>query len=525
LGLRLQTSTQWGAIKKIIATQPGVRYRVKLGYVHGGSVGGGMKVYNGGVESTQSIGGSGWLNKTTERVFEFVAESDMVMLKFFSGEVSGVEANMYLSKVEISIANSNHYSRIRGDKTYELSNHLGNVLATITDRKLGFSNNTSNNIASHYQAEVTSATDYYPFGSPMSKRSVFDYKSKYGFNSAEKHNELDNLDGLDYDLGARFYSSKLGRMFSPDPRESEYPWQSTYAYFCNSPIVIIDYKGEGGEGDEKTGVITATVYFQFDNSSSLSSSDQANFIKAFESNVKSTWNTYSINGVNVNVNQVQFLPLPSGKSESNLLENENLLTVGMGGDADPTTVLFSKSYINSDRQTGYIYEQNWGREAAHEFGHLLGLSDSYHEGTFLSEYGHYGYFYDRFSVPMSKNNVLAYPDYDPSNNLFSQGGQLTPYQLKIAFSKGKVEDRYPTATVVATEQEWNNGNGVIRTVDVTYTSKGIDVKTQNGKDLHFVKNLGLYYGGNGASYYLYKKGQKRYTPTKENRTFLRENGF
>ncbi len=153
---------------------------------------------------------------------------------------------MYLSKVEISIANSNHYSRIRGDKTYELSNHLGNVLATITDRKLGFSNNTSNNIATHYQAEVTSATDYYPFGSPMSKRSVFDYKTKYGFNSAEKHNELDNLDGLDYDLGARFYSFKLGRMFSPDPRESEYPWQSTYAYFSNSPISQVDINGEGG---------------------------------------------------------------------------------------------------------------------------------------------------------------------------------------------------------------------------------------------------------------------------------------
>ncbi len=214
--------------------------------MHGGSVGGGMEVYNGGVESTQSIGGSGWLNKTTERVFEFVAESDMAMLKFFSGEVTGVEANMYLSKVEISIVNSNHYSRIRGDKTYELSNHLGNVLATITDRKLGFSNIISHNFASHYQAEVTSATDYYPFGSPMSKRSVFDYKSKYGFNSAEKHNELDNLDGLDYDLGARFYSSKLGRMFSPDPRESEYPWQSTYAYFSNSPISQVDINGEGG---------------------------------------------------------------------------------------------------------------------------------------------------------------------------------------------------------------------------------------------------------------------------------------
>jgi hypothetical protein len=29
-----------------------------------------MEVYNGGVESTESLGGSGWLNKTTERVFD-----------------------------------------------------------------------------------------------------------------------------------------------------------------------------------------------------------------------------------------------------------------------------------------------------------------------------------------------------------------------------------------------------------------------------------------------------------------------
>jgi RHS repeat-associated protein len=210
--------------------------------VHGGSVGGGMEVYNGGVESTQSIGGSGWLNKTTERVFEFVADSDMVMLKFFSGEVSGVEANMYLSKVEISIANSNHYSRIRGDKTYELSNHLGNVLATITDRKLGFSNNTSNNITTHYQAEVTSATDYYPFGSPMSKRSVFDYKSKYGFQNQEKEDEITELTGTHYSAEYWMYDSRLGRRWNLDPIDQIEI--SNYSVLKNSPIVTVDIKGD-----------------------------------------------------------------------------------------------------------------------------------------------------------------------------------------------------------------------------------------------------------------------------------------
>ncbi len=242
MGLRLQTSTQWGAIKKIIATQPGVRYRVKLGYVHGGSVGGGMEVYNGGVESTQSIGGSGWLNKTTERVFEFVADSDMVMLKFFSGEVSGVEVNLYLSKVEISIANSNHYSRIRGDKTYELSNHLGNVLATITDRKLGFSNNNSNNFATHYQAEVTSATDYYPFGSQMSDRSVSSDKARYGFQGQEKDSEMKG-EGNSINYKYRMHDPRLGRFFSVDPLATKFPWNSSYAFSENSTIAFVELEG------------------------------------------------------------------------------------------------------------------------------------------------------------------------------------------------------------------------------------------------------------------------------------------
>lgn len=35
-------------------------------------------------------------------------------------------------------------------------------------------------------------------------------------------------------------------MLSPDPRETEYPWQSTYAYFKNSPISTVDYLGGGG---------------------------------------------------------------------------------------------------------------------------------------------------------------------------------------------------------------------------------------------------------------------------------------
>lgn len=38
-------------------------------------------------------------------------------------------------------------------------------------------------------------------------------------------------------------------MTSIDPRQKEYPWQSTYAYYANSPISTIDYLGGGKDGE------------------------------------------------------------------------------------------------------------------------------------------------------------------------------------------------------------------------------------------------------------------------------------
>jgi hypothetical protein len=58
-----------------------------------------------------------------------------------------------------------------GSRTYELSNHLGKVLATISDKKVG---NDSSGTVNYYTAEVLTQTDYYPFGMKMPGRS-FDY--------------------------------------------------------------------------------------------------------------------------------------------------------------------------------------------------------------------------------------------------------------------------------------------------------------------------------------------------------------
>ncbi|UYQ95401.1 hypothetical protein MKQ68_09855 [Chitinophaga horti] len=58
----------------------------------------------------------------------------------------------------------------RGKKLFELSNHLGNVMAVVTDRPVGVSDNQST--VSRYAPEITNAQDYYPFGMLMPGRTM-----------------------------------------------------------------------------------------------------------------------------------------------------------------------------------------------------------------------------------------------------------------------------------------------------------------------------------------------------------------
>lgn len=54
---------------------------------------------------------------------------------------------------------------VLGQRNYELTNHLGNVIAVITDKKNPLS-------GGGFEAEVLTATDYYPFGMQMPGRSL-----------------------------------------------------------------------------------------------------------------------------------------------------------------------------------------------------------------------------------------------------------------------------------------------------------------------------------------------------------------
>lgn len=111
--------------------------------------------------------------------------------------------------------------RLAGDKSYELTNHLGNVMVVVGDKKLGDDSN-GDGMANSYHADVLSMNDYYAFGMQMPGRTYSSPSYRYGFNGKEKDDETYGVGGSSYDYGFRIYNSRLGRFLSVDPLTKKY---------------------------------------------------------------------------------------------------------------------------------------------------------------------------------------------------------------------------------------------------------------------------------------------------------------
>ncbi len=127
----------------------------------------------------------------------------------------------------------------RGTTYFELSNHLGNVLAVVTDRKLAVDDGGGG--ISFYTPDIVSATDYYPFGFAMEGRGFSSDNYRYGYQGSEKEKELKG-EGNSYTTFFRQLDPRLGRWLSLDPKASS--WESPYASMGNNPVIIIDIMGD-----------------------------------------------------------------------------------------------------------------------------------------------------------------------------------------------------------------------------------------------------------------------------------------
>jgi len=110
--------------------------------------------------------------------------------------------------LEPPIELGNLHERNLGEKHYELTNHLGNVLVTIADMKLPQDPDLDNK-TEFFTADVTSAQEYYPFGMLRPNRTLDPGGYRFGFNGMEKGDEVKGV-GNSLNFGARIYDSRGG---------------------------------------------------------------------------------------------------------------------------------------------------------------------------------------------------------------------------------------------------------------------------------------------------------------------------
>jgi RHS repeat-associated protein len=129
------------------------------------------------------------------------------------------------------------FHTFRGEKQYEITNHLGNVMVVVKEQPLTLVNNGVFQLA-----DVVSATDYYPFGMEMPGRvySASDYN--IGFQGQEEDDELKG-EGNMISYKYRLDDTRLGRFFSVDPLKMDFPWNSSYAFSENRVIDGIELEG------------------------------------------------------------------------------------------------------------------------------------------------------------------------------------------------------------------------------------------------------------------------------------------
>jgi RHS repeat-associated protein len=166
-----------------------------------------------------------------------------------AGIYGGRRMGIYRPDVVLATRDMPRDSMHRGLKSYELSNHIGDVLAVVSDRKIyGVEGAT---------AEVQAAHNYYPFGFTMPGRTYENVKYRYGFQGMENE---DNLLGENnsYTTEYRQYDPRVGRWLSVDPKAGLFSSHSPYNAMLNNPLVFTDVKGADPINDNPRRVRTST---------------------------------------------------------------------------------------------------------------------------------------------------------------------------------------------------------------------------------------------------------------------------
>ncbi len=186
------------------------------------------------------------------------------------------------------------YFRTLGEKRYEMVNHLGNVLAVITDRHKGVET-TADDYSDQYLPDVVSAQDYDPFGMVLEGRNwSAGNEYRYGFNNYENIDEIKGIQNI-VDFGERIFDVRIAKFMSIDPITGSYPFQSPYVFAADNPIMFIDILGMGPGPTSTKDEAQSTINDQkgsLQQSSDWCDVSPENFLANLEANIN---DPYSIN--------------------------------------------------------------------------------------------------------------------------------------------------------------------------------------------------------------------------------------
>ncbi|MCO5254176.1 MAG: hypothetical protein M9892_07435 [Bacteroidetes bacterium] len=307
-----------------------------------------------------------------------------------------------------------YFCRVLAQKQYELSNHLGNVLATVLDRRTGVFDEGEDTLM-YYVADVVSATLYYPFGQAMLSYSNEEFNYSFGMNTQEKEDDV--FEGA-YSAEYWMYDSRLGRRWNNDPRPN--PSISVYACFRNNPIWFSDIYGDSidvkfnqvlDDDGNPTGVINVEVTYTgkvLNNSSE--EVDMSKVISGIESEFKRIIENKNIefgNGITWNITSVNVnMELVTSMDEVN--PSDHLLVfvdeVHSSKQGNAIGIASLKGKIAYTEMSGFTplncnskFQPNYDqliKVSVHEILHNFGLDDMYNDpidkqipGNYMLKYG------------------------------------------------------------------------------------------------------------------------------------------
>ncbi len=276
-------------------------------------------------------------------------------------------------------------SHTNGYKHFELTNHLGNVMAVVSDKRIPIIIGSE---ITGYTPELLIAKDYYPFGMEMSGRysltdpEVLGRDYRFGFNGKEKDDEWNGQTGSTYDFGARLYDARIGRWMACDPLAEKYPYLSPYSFVANSPLVFIDPDGKDIDiskaVDNQTGktVVTITLsgYVSFDHLSTTTTSKQRiNYVYNLNESLSETFSK-SYENENVEVVFISNMKLGTDQDIANDQSSHAIYVTNLNTGPNKVNNDNIGGFVNAiGGKKSYLPMSLQKKTACHEVGHWLGL--------------------------------------------------------------------------------------------------------------------------------------------------------